>query len=263
MGKEIRFYFCAAIIAVDGLILLLLLSTIFFARLAAHPLSWVAMAILIGLLLVVHFGFLVFTLFRISILREEWGLTSFGALGAACIFWDEVKFLRYLQKKKYKQNTPSQTVLIIAYPDYSFLEGWVRAHWSYDEMIALCELVEVREKDFSFHLRADVKDVRSLMANAAVRRVYFVGHGSRNSFGLSNGLVISYDEFADGRFAKEYVHQVHCGHEDGVNLIDRVVPVQNRDRCFFFPEMISNMKIISELKKLTKSELDAKRRAAH
>ncbi len=263
LSEKIRFYVCAIIIAADGLILILLLSTIFLGRLVAHPLSWTEIAILVGFLSILHLGLLAVTLFRIAILREEWALTLFGSFGAAYIFWDEIKLLKYLQKKKYKQNIPSETSVIVAFPDYSFLEGWIRAHWSYEEMVALCELIDLKENDVSFYLRASIDDVRGLMVNTSVKRMYFVGHGSRNSFGLSNGLVILYDEFAGDQFVKEYVHQVHCGHGEGESLVDRVVPPENRNGCFFFPEMISNKKIISELKKMSRSQIDAKKKAAH
>jgi hypothetical protein len=55
---------------------------------------------------------------------------------------------------------------------------------------------------------------------------------------------------AAGLYGKELVHQVHCGGPDGISLIERVVPVENRHRCFYIGREIRSRDIEAGFERL-------------
>jgi len=93
--------------------------------------------------------------------------------------------------------------------------------------------------------------LRSIMADKRVKEVFFVGHGASHFFRLKRGELLDYCSFDDAvLYRKEMVHQVHCGTPGGISLIERVVPVENRHKCFYFGREINSRDIKAGFQRL-------------
>ena len=65
--------------------------------------------------------------------------------------------------------------------------------------------------------------------------------GGTHFFRLSAEEILCYCAFNDSvKYAKNFVHQVHCGTSYGKSLIDYVVPEENRKKCFFSGKKIKS-----------------------
>lgn len=132
----------------------------------------------------------------------------------------------------FRRGVPAEAVVVLGRG-----KPWSRLIADYDksDLEAIVRFLERRGKDFSFYVHPDGEQVRRIMADGRVREVFFVGHGGPHFFRLGRGEILYYCAFADaGLYGKELVHQVHCGGPGGISLIERVVPVENRHRCFYF-----------------------------
>lgn len=162
---------------------------------------------------------------------------------------------RYL--KGFKLNEPSEVVIVLAYPNWKTLEGWIKPNFFLVEIVALVAYLKARGMDFSFYDRATLDDVKKVMRNPSVQEVGFFGHGDSHVFCLSNGTTVFYCDYNDDRCAKKYVHQLHCGTRQGKSLVDYVVPNTNKAACFFFRKTVTGPEIIKWLEKKTKEALEA------
>jgi hypothetical protein len=147
----------------------------------------------------------------------------------------------------YWQNTPSPAVVILGYADWSYLEAWIKPNSGTADIKALLQLLKARGRDYSFYTHATPATVLSLMGDASVREVYFVGHGHTGGFMLNNETMIEYEDFTDSRFKKDFAHQIHCGTGEGRSLIEIVVPEANRSECICFKGMTTSDTIVKEL----------------
>jgi len=157
--------------------------------------------------------------------------------------------------KKFKQNIPAHTVVILGQTDWFKLEGWLRTNFLKDELEALVRCIKSRKQDFSFYTNASFKDIEKIMADKSIKEVYFFGHGDSHRFQLKTDEILYYCEFNNSeKYGKEFVHQVHCGTPDGKSLIDYVVPAENKAKCFFFRKPINNSDIKKEFKRRTEKK---------
>ncbi len=165
------------------------------------------------------------------------------------IFWPIQNFLvrRYL--KKFQVNVPADAVVILGHSAWYTLEGWTKPIFFKQEIRALIKVFAAQDRKFSFYPDATLKDVETIMANPNVKEVYFFGHGDTHSFQLGTDEILFYCDFNDKRYAKEFVHQVHCGTRFGKSLIDYVVPEGNRSKCFLFKHKINGHDIVKEFKR--------------
>jgi hypothetical protein len=66
---------------------------------------------------------------------------------------------------------------------------------------------------------------------------------------LGTGEYLYYCEFSNGKYEKDFVHQMHCGTEDGKSLVDYIVPDKNKKECFWVKKSITGPYIEKILKK--------------
>lgn len=164
------------------------------------------------------------------------------------------KFLinRYL--KKFKQNTPTEVAIILGYPNWLTLEGWLKPIFLKSEIKTLVQYLNIRKQDFSFYPKATLEDVEKIMVNKDIKEVYFFGHGSSHEFQLGTDTILYYCDFNDGKYGKQFVHQVHCGKPHGKSLVDYIVPEANKAQCFMFRKPINSRDIVKEFKRKIKSQ---------
>ena len=158
------------------------------------------------------------------------------------------KYLRDLKK-----NTPAETVIILGHSKWTRVKEWLRPNYSMKELKYLVACMRAEKRDFSFYPNASFKEVESLMAGKSVNEVFFYGHGDTHGFSLDTGCAVFYCDFNDPKYAKERVHQTHCGSEDGgKSLIDYVVSDANKGKCFIQKDNVYPGQIIKYLKKRIK-----------
>jgi len=184
--------------------------------------------------------------------RDVWPLVLFTPFTPWMIYWEELSILSFLRKSRARQNVPSEAVVFLAYPDWTTWEAWVKPHYTIDELRALEEHLTAKGQQHSYYTIASLDDVKMIMADGSVKEVYFLGHGSTVCFALSNETLVRYKDFDAERHGKEYVHQIHCGRKQGRSLIDRVVPKENRAKCFFYRKEIDQKFITAEFNRRTK-----------
>lgn len=162
----------------------------------------------------------------------------------------------YLLKKylkSFKQNIPTEAVIILGQSDWFKLNAWIKINFLKGEIVSLVRYLNAKGQDFSFYPKASMKDVEEIMRDKSIKEVYFFGHGDSHTFQLNTDKILYYCEFNNPeKYGKEFVHQVHCGTPDGKSLIDYVVPERNRIKCFFFRKNISGSYIEREFKKRIK-----------
>ena len=152
--------------------------------------------------------------------------------------------------KDFKQNVPADVVIVLGHSDWFKLQAWIKPTIFKSEIKLLVELLKVEKKhDFSFFQNATFRDIDNIMINQDIREVYFLGHGDSHSFKLFTGEILYYCDFNDPKYAKEFVHQVHCGTPHGKSLVDYTVPEENRSKCFLFRRKINGNDIEREFKK--------------
>ena len=161
---------------------------------------------------------------------------------------DNFILMRYL--KKFKQNIPAATVIILGQSDWLELEGWLKPNFFKNEIESLVRYLNAKGQNFSFYTHAKFDDIEKIMSNKDIKEVYFFGHGDSHVFQLNTDEILYYCEFNNpDKYGKEFVHQVHCGTLHGKSLIDYVVPKENRAKCFFFRKSIDSFLITKEFKK--------------
>lgn len=154
--------------------------------------------------------------------------------------------------KKYDQNIPRKTVIVLASSDWHRLKSWVIPNYFNSEIKVLTNYLEKKGDKFSFYTNATILNVHEIMGNKDIREVYFYGHGTSHVFQLSNNEILYYCDFSDyDKYNKDYIYQVHCGTPDGKSLVDYVVPEKNRDKCFLFRKTINAIEIEKEFRKRT------------
>lgn len=157
--------------------------------------------------------------------------------------------------KKYfetvEQDEAAKVVIILGYPNWFHLKGWYKINFTKHEIELIFKYLGKQGKTFRVYQRASAEDVERVMADANIREVFFCGHGDSHVFKLSTDKTIFYCDFRDPKYKKDFVHQVHCGTEDGKNrrLIDYVVPKDNWPECFYFPKLIRTGDIRREFKR--------------
>lgn len=157
--------------------------------------------------------------------------------------------------KKFKINEPAEIVVVLAYPNWNTVGGWIKPNYLPSEIKAIARFLEVQGVSHSFYTHATTEDIEKIMRKREIRQVYFVGHGDSHNFCLTNGQVVIYCDYNDPACAKDYVHQVHCGTLQGKSLKEYVVPPENRGKCFFFNHSITGEDIVREFNKRTEEIL--------
>jgi len=200
--------------------------------------------------LIFHLIFVV--LYGIYYFRERFIIFFFSPIIAAWLPVENYRLRRYL--KKFKQNVPAESVIILGRYDWFKLDAWLRQNFLKSEVKSLVLYLEAKKQEFSFYPDATLTDVESIMSNKNIKEVYFMGHGDSHTFQLNTDEFLYYCEFNDPqKYGKEFVHQVHCGTPDGKSLIDYVVPRENRPQCFFFRRSINSFDIEKEFKQRIKN----------
>lgn len=150
--------------------------------------------------------------------------------------------------RRFRQGAPAEAVVILG---HGKPWSWLVADYEKSDLESVVGFLERRGREFSFYVHPGADQVRCIMADKRVREVFFVGHGSSHFFRLRRGEILYYCAFADaGLYGKELVHQVHCGGSAGINLIERVVPVENRHKCFYFDRKIKSRDIEAGFERL-------------
>ena len=149
----------------------------------------------------------------------------------------------------FKQNVSAEVAIVLGHSDLFKLQAWVKPNVFKREIKWLVQLLEAKKQDFSFFRTATFRDVENIMTDQNIKEVYFLGHGDSHSFKLYTGEILYYCDFNDPKYAKDYVHQIHCGTLHGKSLVDYTVPEQNRDKCFLFRRKINGSDVERELKK--------------
>jgi hypothetical protein len=158
---------------------------------------------------------------------------------------------KYLEN--FKQNVPAEVAIILGQSDFFKFEAWIKINFLESEISWLVRYLNTKKQNFSFYPKARLEDVEKIMSDKSIKEVYFFGHGDSHTFQLNTDEVLYYCEFNDpGKYGKEFVHQVHCGAQDGKSLIDYVVSEKNRTKCFLFRKVINHLDIIKEFKRRIK-----------
>jgi hypothetical protein len=163
---------------------------------------------------------------------------------------DNLRVKRYL--KKFVLNEPRNTVIILGHSNWLKFQAWIKPNFFLVEIKSMTEYLQKKNSEFSFYPGAVIKDVHKIMENREVKEVFFFGHGDSHTFQLGTDEILYYCDFNKEVHGKDFVHQVHCGDKHGKNLIDYVVPEENKIKCFFFDKTITGPKIIKEFKKRTR-----------
>ena len=151
--------------------------------------------------------------------------------------------------KKVQLNKSCHTVVVLAHSNWRKLEAWIKPNFNVSEIKLLHKYLEKKSDDFSFYPNAKLEDINKIMADPNVKEVYFYGHGSSHVFQLGTREYLYYCEFSNGKYKKDFVHQMHCGTEDGKSLVDYVVPEKNKKQCFWVKKSITGLFIEKILKK--------------
>lgn len=159
--------------------------------------------------------------------------------------------------KKVPLNKPCHTVVVLAHSNWRRLDAWIKPNFNVGEIKLLYKYLKKKGDDFSFYPKATLKDTNKIMSNKNIKEVYFYGHGTSHLFQLGTDELLYYCEFSNGKYKKEYIHQMHCGTEDGKSLIDYVVPKNNKKECFWVKKSITGPYIEKVLRKKIK-EIDQK-----
>jgi len=159
--------------------------------------------------------------------------------------------------KKVKLNKPCHTVVVLAHSNWRKLEAWIKPNFNVSEIKLLYKYLKKKGVDFSFYSKATLDDINNVMADKNIKEIYFYGHGSSHVFQLGTGEYLYYCEFSNGKYEKDFIHQMHCGTEDGKSLVDYVVPDKNKKECFWVKKSITGPYIEKILKKRIK-ELNKK-----
>ncbi len=164
-------------------------------------------------------------------------------------FIEDKKIRNFL--KKFKQNIPDEVVVILGRNNFFKLEGWLKASFpTNDQIILLIELLKKSKKGFSFYLDVSIEEAEKIMRNSDIKEIYLLGHGDSVTFELGTDITLHYHKFDDfEKYKKDLVHQLHCGNPDGKNLIDYVVPEENKKECIFFRKKIHSFDVGKELKR--------------
>lgn len=155
--------------------------------------------------------------------------------------------------KKFNLNKPAHTVVVLAHSNLKLLDAWIIPNFSFGEIKILTKYLEKKDAKFSFYTQATQNDVHDIMTDNAIKEVIFYGHGTSHVFQLCNDDILYYCEFGNGKYIKDFVHQLHCGTEHGKSLIDYVVPEENKNQCFLIRKPITGATIEKELKKKIKN----------
>lgn len=148
----------------------------------------------------------------------------------------------------FRRGVPADAVVILG---HGKPWSWLMADYEKSDLEAVVDFLERRGRTFSFYIHPDAEQVRGIMADKRVKEVFFVGHGSSHFFRLKRGERLYYCAFNDAAlYGKEFVHQVHCGGSAGISLIERVVPVENRHKCFYIDRKIASRDIELGLQRL-------------
>lgn len=244
----------AVIYAVTAIYLLVLIAfiTLYAAlMLKFWPYHTSAISIFLGLIIFLYaFCVAVGSIFIIRDKFVEILLFPFAPmLPALSLFYDR-QDRAYLKRNGIQQNFHASIVVIVTYPDRTHWSGWFKLNVTKDETVSVVNYLKAKKSDFAFYLHASPEDVRSIMADPNVREVCFFGHGDSHIFRLTSKEDLYYCDFNDKQYAKDFVHQIHCGDSQGRThrLIDYVVPPENRATCFWFGKIITGMKIKKEFK---------------
>lgn len=153
--------------------------------------------------------------------------------------FEERRLKRYLDRtRNLRKNEPAETVVILGYPDWHKLFGWIKPINFAEEVRWLVRQLEAAGRRFSIYPQATYDDVESLMSNPNVKEVLLFGHGESHGFELRSGEILYYCRFDHPKYRKTLVHQLHCGTSLGTPLREYTVPTENWDKCFFIPEPI-------------------------
>lgn len=192
------------------------------------------------------FVYVILAIFSILIIKElsPYKILLFPIFGM--LYWcgnyntkEVVKFL-----KDYNQNCTKAAVVIVAHFERYNFKYATKPNYILSDMKVIVEYLKLKRiNDFSFYLNASIDDVYKIMANDNVREVFFVGHGDSHTFVLDDDTEISYCEFNNEKYKKDFVHQVHCGTKHGKSLIDYAVSKENKDKCFFFRKKVDSKDI--------------------
>lgn len=157
--------------------------------------------------------------------------------------------------KKISLNNPCHTVVVLAHSNWRKIEAWIKPNFNVGEIKLLCKYLEKKGDDFSVYPNAKLEDIEKIMSNTTIKEVYFYGHGTSHIFQLGTNEILYYCEFNNGKYKKDFVHQMHCGTEDGKSLIDYVVPEKNKKMCFWVKKSITGLYIEKIIKNKIK-EID-------
>lgn len=228
-----------------GLLFFCIFLTSIFVAIANHnPI----LILVVYILLVIASAFL-------EVASEYLGLFIFPLFPIA--FWVQNEEQKKIKKhlSNFNQNIPASAVVILAHYDRYHVKYGMKPNYDFVNIKAIVEyLKETRVNDFSFYTEALRSDVELIMSNQKVKEVLFVGHGDSHLFVLSLDEDIYYCDFNNPKYAKDFVHQVHCGDKSGKNrrLIDYVVREENRGKCFYFEKTIRTKQITKWFKERTK-----------
>ena len=76
--------------------------------------------------------------------------------------------------KKFKQNVPAEVVIILGYPNWLTLEGWLKPIFLKGEIKALVKYLTVKKQDFSFYPKATLMDVENNEQSKNQRSIFLL-----------------------------------------------------------------------------------------
>ncbi len=179
------------------------------------------------------------------------------------------KFILYryhLHKYKKLESKKSDTAIVIANFDKFNLRDWLVPTFDIN-LKYICELVKLRRWKFKIFTNLTEDKLDEIIYNNEYKRLYLIGHGSRDAFSLYRDKPILYakytkenlnkellKKFNQKEIKKEFIAQYHCNHHYGLSLADFIVDEKNRDNCDITWGTWNVFKLNNHIKKLLKEE---------
>lgn len=144
-------------------------------------------------------------------------------------------FKIYLKKYKKFEKNNIDTAIIIANFDFFNLKDWLLAPFEIN-FVDICEICSFKSWNFKIYTNLNEEQFDEIIYNNKIKRLYLVGHGSRNSFCLHRNKPVFYEKYRkdnlnqkllkkynQNEINKEFIAQYHCNHLYGNSLADYIV----------------------------------------
>lgn len=130
--------------------------------------------------------------------------------------------------KQEKISKPSSTAIIIG--NAGHFKHLLYSPTCYD-LETLIKYLEIKESTFKVFWDIHIDEFDKIIKNPTYKRIYLIGHGTRDSFMLNKKEKINYSSYSKQKRSKEFIAQWHCCHGGGKSLADYIVKKNLISKC--------------------------------